>query len=87
MTAAAANIINLQQARIVSLGSLQPKQLLFCQSRKKYVAYGGARAGGKSWVVRFKAKGLALYYPGIKILSTGAVTRTPRNETASSWSA
>lgn len=68
MTAAEANIINLQQARIVSLGSLQPKQLLFCQSRKKYVAYGGARAGGKSWVVRFKAKGLALYYPGIKIL-------------------
>lgn len=58
----------MSEALAVNLGSLQPKQQIFCRSRKKYVAYGGARAGGKSWVVRFKAKGLCLYYPGIKVI-------------------
>jgi len=44
------------------------KQKLFLKSRKKYVGYGGARGGGKSWVVRIKAILLALRYKGIKIL-------------------
>ena len=36
----------------------------------RYVGYGGARGGGKSWFVRWKAVLLALYYAGIKILIT-----------------
>lgn len=52
------------------LKSLPPneKQKLFFLSRKKYVAFGGARGGGKSWAVRTKAKLLALRYPGIRLL-------------------
>ena len=42
------------------------RQFLLCD--KKYVAFGGARGGGKSWAVRTKAKLLALQYPGIRML-------------------
>ena len=45
-----------------------PKQRLFLLDDHKYVAYGGARGGGKSWSVRTKAKLLALHYDGIKML-------------------
>ena len=48
--------------------SLYPKQLEFCQSKCKYTLYGGARAGGKSFVVRIKAIDLCLKYDGIKVL-------------------
>ena len=51
-----------------SLGNLQPKQLRLARSRKKYILFGGARAGGKSWIVRFKAKALCLFYPGIQVI-------------------
>lgn len=44
------------------------KQRLFFTARNKFIAYGGARGGGKSWAVRKKALLLALRYPGIKIL-------------------
>ena len=44
------------------------KQKLFIQERHKHVAFGGARGGGKSWAVRWKAKMLALQYAGIRIL-------------------
>ena len=44
------------------------KQRRFFLSQKKYVAFGGARGGGKSWAVRTKAKLLALRYAGIRIL-------------------
>ena len=44
------------------------KQKQFFKARAKYVAYGGARGGGKSWAVRVKAILLALFFPGIKIL-------------------
>ena len=44
------------------------KQKLFLKADTKYIAFGGARGGGKSWAVRTKAKLLALYYPSIKIL-------------------
>ena len=57
---------------------LQPpneKQKLFLSAKTKEVGFGGARGGGKSWVVRDKAKRLALRYGrpnpnslGIKIL-------------------
>ena len=57
---------------------LQPpneKQKQFLSAKTKHVGFGGARGGGKSWVVRDKAKRLALRYGrpdpnslGIKIL-------------------
>ncbi len=34
----------------------------------KYVAYGGARGGGKSWALRRKLTLMALRWPGIKLL-------------------
>ena len=52
----------------LDLGTLNPKQKIFCQSRARYTAYGGARGGGKSHVSRVKAVGGALSYPGIRIL-------------------
>lgn len=37
-----------------------PKQIQFFSSTKRYIAYGGARGGGKSWAARTKALLLAL---------------------------
>ena len=45
-----------------------PKQIRFFSSTKRFIAYGGARGGGKSWAARAKAMLLALNYPGIQIL-------------------
>lgn len=47
---------------------LNPKQEQFMRDKHRYVAYGGARGGGKSWAVRTKAVILAGRWPGIKIL-------------------
>ena len=44
------------------------KQKSFLLAHSKYIAFGGARGGGKSWSVRAKAKLLAVRYPGIRIL-------------------
>ena len=44
------------------------KQIKFFKADTKYIAFGGARGGGKSWAVRVKAVLLALKYPGIKLL-------------------
>lgn len=44
------------------------KQREFFMATAKYIAYGGARGGGKSWAVRKKAQLMALKYGGIKIL-------------------
>lgn len=44
------------------------KQRAFLQVRARFVAYGGARGGGKSWAVRVKAALLAVKYPGIRVL-------------------
>lgn len=52
----------------VDMGVLNPKQKEFCQARTRYVAYGGARGGGKTHVLRIKAFGGALKYEGIRIL-------------------
>lgn len=49
-------------------GTPNPKQQRFFLARGRYVAYGGARGGGKSWAVRIKALGLCLRYPGIRVL-------------------
>jgi phage terminase large subunit len=45
-----------------------PKQVRFFNSTKRFIAYGGARGGGKSWAARTKAYLLALNYAGIQIL-------------------
>ena len=44
------------------------KQRLFLKDRHKYIGYGGARGGGKSWAVRVKAVLLSLRYAGIKVM-------------------
>lgn len=44
------------------------KQRLFMRAREKYVIFGGARGGGKSWAVRWKAVLLCAKYPGIRVL-------------------
>ena len=46
------------------------KQRKALREHCRYVGYGGARGGGKSWFVRWKAVLLALRFPGIKILIT-----------------
>ena len=46
------------------------KQDLAFRETRRQVAYGGARGGGKSWFVRWKATLLCFNYPGIKILIT-----------------
>lgn len=50
------------------LGVPNEKQRMFFEAKNRYVAYGGARGGGKSWAVRRKALLLALRYSGIRIL-------------------
>lgn len=44
------------------------RQKEFFASRAKFIAYGGARGGGKSWALRRKLCGLCLRYPGIRCL-------------------
>ena len=44
------------------------RQALFMQARNKYVIFGGARGGGKSWAVRWKAVLMCARYAGIRIL-------------------
>ena len=44
------------------------RQREFMYATTRFVAYGGARGGGKSWAVRRKAELLALNYAGIRIL-------------------
>lgn len=53
---------------VLTMEPPQPKQREFFTSDAKYIAFGGARGGGKSWAVRAKAKLMAVEYPGIKIL-------------------
>lgn len=43
-------------------------QKQFFAAREKYVCYGGARGGGKTWASRTKVVGMCFRYPGIKIL-------------------
>ena len=42
--------------KILTIGRPNPRQREFLACEKKYVAFGGARGGGKSWAVRTKAK-------------------------------
>lgn len=53
---------------LVLSGYPQKKQLDFFLADTKYIAYGGARGGGKSWALRRKLVLLCLNYPGISVL-------------------
>ena len=50
------------------LPSPSPRQREFLESTHRYVAFGGARGGGKSFAVRLKAALMCLKYPGIRIM-------------------
>ena len=52
----------------IDISTANPKQITFFKARNRFVAYGGARGGGKSWALREKVKMLAVQYPGIRIL-------------------
>ena len=52
---------------LIKLPTPTPKQALFMRDTHRHVAFGGARGGGKSWVVRLKAKVLGLKYKGIRM--------------------
>ena len=58
----------MERVNTLHIGIPNEKQKLFLQCRAKYIAFGGARGGGKSWAVRTKAKLMALRYPGIRLL-------------------
>ena len=58
----------MERVNTLHIGVPNEKQKLFLQCRAKYIAFGGARGGGKSWAVRTKAKLMALRYPGIRML-------------------
>ena len=47
---------------------LNERQKLFFMARRRFIGYGGARGGGKTWSVRVKAMLLASRYAGINIL-------------------
>lgn len=53
---------------VLDISTMNPKQETFFKSRKRFVGYGGARGGGKSWAIDRKAPLMALHYAGIKIL-------------------
>ena len=48
--------------------TISAKEMEFMRRREKYIAYGGARGGGKSWVARTKAVGMCLRYAGLRVL-------------------
>lgn len=52
----------------LDFGEVSDKQRAFLNATSFFVCYGGARGGGKSHVARLKAVGMALKYPGIRIL-------------------
>ena len=53
---------------VLTIERPSPKQEQFLLADTKFVGFGGARGGGKSWAVRTKAKLLCVEYPGIKVL-------------------
>lgn len=56
------------KATIVLGEKPNPRQMEFFKARAKYICYGGARGGGKSWAMRTKMVMLCGRYPGIKCL-------------------
>ena len=66
-------------SQIIRMPRPNEKQALAFLDRHRYVAYGGARGGGKSWFVRWKAILLAWEYPGIRVLITRRTCRALLN--------
>ncbi len=60
--------MSMQGNLCIDLSTMYPPQKRFFKSRKRYIAYGGARGGGKSWAIDRKAILLTCKYAGIKIL-------------------
>ena len=54
--------------REITMARPNDRQREFLTCTKKYIAFGGARGGGKSWAVRQKIRLLALRYAGIRML-------------------
>lgn len=52
----------------IYLGQPNEKQRQMLLATAKHIGFGGARGGGKSWAVRYKAKALCFRYSGIKTL-------------------
>ena len=52
----------------LDFSKVNPKQKLALEDTHKYIGYGGARGGGKSWFVKRKAILLAGNYAGIHSL-------------------
>ncbi|MBE6714678.1 MAG: Terminase-like family protein [Ruminococcaceae bacterium] len=52
----------------LNLPAPSPRQREFLEASQRYIAFGGARGGGKSFAVRLKASLMCLYYPGIRIM-------------------
>lgn len=65
--AKAKNVVGNKQIAI-DFGTVTDKQQEFLDSRTFFTCFGGARGGGKTHILRLKAVGLALSYPGIRIL-------------------
>lgn len=52
---------------VLTMPRPNPKQRAFMKDKHRYVAYGGARGGGKSFIALWMAIIYALSYPGIRI--------------------
>lgn len=52
----------------LNMPSPSERQRLFMTDEHRYIIFGGARGGGKSWALRWKAILMCLNYAGIKIL-------------------
>lgn len=52
----------------IDLSTTNPKQAEFFRARERYVNYGGARGGGKSWALRQKLRLLGMKFAGIRML-------------------
>lgn len=60
--------MSLQSSINIDLSHCSEKQLQFLRCKKRFVGYGGARGGGKSWALRKKITLLCMRYDGIKVL-------------------
>lgn len=53
---------------VIDISTMNEKQKAFFKARCRFVAYGGARGGGKSWSLQRKLPLMCLRYAGIKVL-------------------